>query len=229
MEVKRGVTPQRRRKCVCALFDFGLVNHSKHCLARRCNRMAGTSLVRECLIFHHASRKFRCLSRHLSFHLDEFPILPKLSEGTFLWVCHRPSDRVSRAPVPSQGFFGESLSSSLVPGAVASTGSSVGTRGRTKVPMAVAWPERSSCSWRRPRRYRYSIRSTSERGRLACCRNSARTRASAPGFPRPARSSSRYKLRICRCSRLGRLMTAAPRSIARILPEGPPRQTVLRS
>uniref|UniRef100_A0ABI8APF1 Uncharacterized protein n=1 Tax=Felis catus TaxID=9685 RepID=A0ABI8APF1_FELCA len=86
---------------------------------------------------------------------------------------------------------------------------------RTNAPIAVAWPDRSSCSWRRPRRYRYSIRSTSERGRQACCRNSARTRASAPGFPRPARRSSRYKLRICLCSRLGRLMAAAgPRAHA---------------
>nr|BAE25291.1 unnamed protein product [Mus musculus] len=126
-------------------------------------------------------------------------------------VCHRPSDRVSRAPVSSQEFFGAPPSSSLVPGAVASPGSSAGPRGRTKVPMAVAWPERSSCSWRRPRRYRYSIRSTSVRGRLACCRNSARTRASAPGVPRPARSSSRYRLRTCLCNRLGRLMTAASR------------------
>uniref|UniRef100_A0A9L0RDU4 Uncharacterized protein n=1 Tax=Equus caballus TaxID=9796 RepID=A0A9L0RDU4_HORSE len=96
-----------------------------------------------------------------------------------------------------------------VPGTLASRGSSVGPRGRTKAPMAVAWPERSSWSWRRPRRYRYSMRRTSERGRQACCRNSARTRASAPGFPRAARSSSRYRLRTCLCSRLGRLMAAA--------------------
>uniref|UniRef100_A0A5F9C324 Uncharacterized protein n=1 Tax=Oryctolagus cuniculus TaxID=9986 RepID=A0A5F9C324_RABIT len=83
-----------------------------------------------------------------------------------------------------------------------------GPRGRTKAPMALAWPERSSWSWRCPRRYRYSMRRTSERGRLACSRNSARTRASAPGFPRPARSSSRYRLRTCLWSLLCRLMAA---------------------
>ncbi|CAH7367422.1 E130208F15Rik [Phodopus roborovskii] len=148
---------------------------------------------------------------------------PKLSGGALLWVCHRLSDRVSRAPVPSQGL---SLPSSVIPGVAVSPGSSVGPRGRTKVPMAVAWPERSSCSWRRPRRYRYSIRSTSERGRLACCRNSARTRASAPGFPRPARSSSRYRLRTCLCSRLGRLMTAWSPAAAANPPGAPPGHTV---
>lgn len=144
------------------------------------------------------------LSLKTYFPLDEVSVFPKLSGGTVFWVCHRPSDRVSCAPAPSQGLFGPSLSFRVVPGVAVSPGSSVGPRGRTKVPMAVAWPERSSCSWRRPRRYRYSIRSTSERGRLACCRNSARTRASAPGFPRPARRSSRYRLRTCLCSRLGR-------------------------
>ncbi|KAL4831013.1 hypothetical protein H8958_006046, partial [Nasalis larvatus] len=119
---------------------------------------------------------------------------------------HRPSGRVSVAPVLSWGFLGPSPSSGLEP---TPPGSSVGARWRTKAPMAVAWPERSSCSWRRPRRYRYSMRSTSERGRPACCRNSARTRASAPGFPRPARSRSRYRLRTCLCSRLCRLMMTA--------------------
>uniref|UniRef100_A0A8C2MDC3 RIKEN cDNA E130208F15 gene n=1 Tax=Cricetulus griseus TaxID=10029 RepID=A0A8C2MDC3_CRIGR len=125
-------------------------------------------------------------------------------EPSFSGSCQRPPDRVSRASVPPQGLSGPGV-------AVPPPASSVGPRGRTKMPMAVAWPERSSCSWRFPRRYRYSMRSTSERGRPACCRNSARTRASAPGFPRPARSSSRYRLRICLCSRLGRLMTAAGR------------------
>uniref|UniRef100_A0A8C4KV08 Uncharacterized protein n=1 Tax=Equus asinus asinus TaxID=83772 RepID=A0A8C4KV08_EQUAS len=121
-------------------------------------------------------------------------------------ACYRPSGGVSGDPMPSGGLLGLLPSSGGVPGTLASRGSSVGPRGRTKAPMAVAWPERSSWSWRRPRRYRYSMRRTSERGRQACCRNSARTRASAPGFPRAARSSSRYRLRTCLCSRLGRLM-----------------------
>uniref|UniRef100_A0A286XF91 Uncharacterized protein n=1 Tax=Cavia porcellus TaxID=10141 RepID=A0A286XF91_CAVPO len=107
-------------------------------------------------------------------------------------ACHRPLGCVSELPVYHNH----------------QAGSSSGPRGRTKVLMAVVWPERSSWSCRRPRRYRYSMRRTSERGRLACWRNSARTRASAPGFPRPARNSSRYRLRICRCNRLGRLMAA---------------------
>lgn len=90
LEVKRGVCqevswPRGEEKMrLCSLFDIGLVYHSMYCAACRCHRMPGTSLVRECLISHHASRKFGCLSRHLSFHLDEFPILPKLSEGTSL-------------------------------------------------------------------------------------------------------------------------------------------------
>uniref|UniRef100_A0A287D877 Uncharacterized protein n=1 Tax=Ictidomys tridecemlineatus TaxID=43179 RepID=A0A287D877_ICTTR len=125
--------------------------------------------------------------------------------GPSLSACHRPSGRISGAPVSSRGLFGPSSSSGEVPRAAAPPGSSVGPRGRTKAPKALAWSERSSCSWRRPRRYRYSMRSTSVRGRLAFCRNSARTRASAPGFPRPARRSSRT----CLCSRLGRLMIAA--------------------
>uniref|UniRef100_A0A673ULR4 Uncharacterized protein n=1 Tax=Suricata suricatta TaxID=37032 RepID=A0A673ULR4_SURSU len=123
---------------------------------------------------------------------------------------HRPSEGLSGDPTTSRGFLGPSPLSGWVLGAPAPN-PSVGPRGRTNAPMAVAWPERSSCSWRRPRRYRYSIRSTSERGREACCRNSARTRASAPGFPRPARSSSRYKLRTCLCSLLGRLMGTGSR------------------
>lgn len=69
---------------LCSLFDFGLVYHSMSYAVRQCHRMPGTSLVRECLISHYASGKFGYLSRHLSFHLDEFTILPKLSEGTFL-------------------------------------------------------------------------------------------------------------------------------------------------
>uniref|UniRef100_A0A452V4Z1 Uncharacterized protein n=1 Tax=Ursus maritimus TaxID=29073 RepID=A0A452V4Z1_URSMA len=134
-------------------------------------------------------------------------------------ACHRPSVVVSGVPMLSNVFLGPSPLSGWVPAAPAPLDSSVGPRGRTKAPMAVAWPERSSCSWRRPRRYRYSIRSTSERGKEACCRNSARTRASAPGFPRPARSSSRYKLKTCLCSRLGRLMVAArPRAHAGNVP-----------
>uniref|UniRef100_A0A8D2ELB1 Uncharacterized protein n=1 Tax=Theropithecus gelada TaxID=9565 RepID=A0A8D2ELB1_THEGE len=123
-------------------------------------------------------------------------------------LYHRPSGQVSGAPVLSWGFLGPSPSSGWEP---TPPGSSVGARGRTKAPMAVAWPERSSCSWRRPRRYRYSMRSTSERGRPACCRNSARTRASAPGFPRPARSRSRYRLRTCLCTVLGILAPASRR------------------
>lgn len=211
------------------LIDFGLAHHNMHGAGCRCHSMPGTFLVRERLISHPASRKFGCLSRHLTFHQLSSRSCPKLSGGTLLWVCHRPPDLVSRAPVPSQGLFGLSLSSSVVPGVAVSVGSSVGPRVRTKVPMAVAWPERSSCSWRRPRRYRYSIRSTSVRGRLACCRNSARTRASAPGFPRPARSSSRYRLRTCLCSLLGRLMIAGSQAVAANPPEAPPQRTVLGS
>uniref|UniRef100_A0A8C8YKM6 Uncharacterized protein n=1 Tax=Prolemur simus TaxID=1328070 RepID=A0A8C8YKM6_PROSS len=120
-------------------------------------------------------------------------------QGELLSACHRPSGRVLCAPVLS------------IPGAPAPPTSSAGPRRRTKAPMALAWPERSSWSWRCPRRYRYSMRSTSERGRQACLRNSARTRASAPGFPRPARSSSRNRLSTCLCSRLCRLMAAAGR------------------
>uniref|UniRef100_A0A8C0MK75 Uncharacterized protein n=1 Tax=Canis lupus familiaris TaxID=9615 RepID=A0A8C0MK75_CANLF len=130
-------------------------------------------------------------------------------------ACHRPSGGVSGDPMLSRGLLRPPPSSGWAPEAPAPLDSSGGPCGRTKAPMALAWPERSSCSWRRPRRYRYSIRSTSERGNEACCRNSARTRASAPGFPRPARSSSRYKLKTCLCRRLGRLMVAAgPRAPA---------------
>uniref|UniRef100_A0A4W2CCH3 Secreted protein n=1 Tax=Bos indicus x Bos taurus TaxID=30522 RepID=A0A4W2CCH3_BOBOX len=129
---------------------------------------------------------------------------------------HRPSSGVFGVLMLSSGFLGSSPSPDRVPGAPAPLDSSVGPRVRTKAPMAVAWPERSIWSWRRPRRYRYSMRSTSERGRQACCRNSARTRASAPGFPRPARNSSRYRLRTCLCNRLCRLMVAAgPRGTER--------------
>lgn len=220
LEVKRGVRALRGRERASVLSLT-----SGWCITAftvQAARMLGTSWVRECLISQHALRKFGCLSRHLSFHLDEFPILPNCQKEPFSGsaTVHRTA-----SPAPSQGFFGAPPSSSLVSAAVTSPGSSVGPRGRTKVPMAVAWPERSSCSWRRPRRYRYSIRSRSERGMLACCRNSARTRASAPGFPRPARSSSRYRLRTCLCSRLGRLMTAASRPVAPHRPEGPPRHT----
>uniref|UniRef100_A0A671F835 Uncharacterized protein n=1 Tax=Rhinolophus ferrumequinum TaxID=59479 RepID=A0A671F835_RHIFE len=121
-------------------------------------------------------------------------------------ACHRPLGGVPGDSTPSSGLLVPSPSSRGALRALAPLGSSIAPRGRTKAPMAVAWPSRSSCSWRRPRRYRYSMRSTSERGRQACCRNSARTRASAPGFPRPARSSSRYRLRTCLWSRLSRLM-----------------------
>uniref|UniRef100_A0A9L0KDV6 Uncharacterized protein n=1 Tax=Equus asinus TaxID=9793 RepID=A0A9L0KDV6_EQUAS len=157
------------------------------------------------------------LSRRLPFHQAGSSVPPRSQAGppaalrhrVSSSACYRPSGGVSGDPMPSGGLLGLLPSSGGVPGTLASRGSSVGPRGRTKAPMAVAWPERSSWSWRRPRRYRYSMRRTSERGRQACCRNSARTRASAPGFPRAARSSSRYRLRTCLCSRLGRLMAAA--------------------
>lgn len=74
-----------RRRCVCALFDFGLVHHSVHGAACRCHTTPGPFLVRECLIFHCASRNFGCLSRHLAhFASDELPIFPpNRPEGPF--------------------------------------------------------------------------------------------------------------------------------------------------
>lgn len=71
-----------KRKCVCALFDFGLVHHSIHGAAYRCHSMPGTFLVRECRIFHHASRTFGCLSRH-TFHQMKSRSSLNCPEGPF--------------------------------------------------------------------------------------------------------------------------------------------------